>query len=221
MHSEVLMIPGWMMKRGRGGGWGGHRRGHRCGRAGCCSPQGLPTQQPLNDHNIIFWFHNLRFHLVQWAQGERMACCQSHNLISKMIARNTSGHCSGVADELVHCCTMSLCYLGAEMIITETQISIQRSYSWATNYCKCLHWVYLHHCWNIVNVFRARMCSWYSPKGVYGEILSLGTVLIRTLPGAGSVLDNMISVDHVIQYHPCCQWIPRNTSLQCDEYWQC
>ena len=33
---------------------------------------------------------------------------------------------------------------------------------------------------------------------MYGEILSLGTVLIRTLPGAGSVLDNMISVDHVI-----------------------
>ena len=29
--------------------------------------------------------------------------------------------------------------------------------------CKCLHWVYLHHCWNIVNVFRARMCSWYLP----------------------------------------------------------
>ena len=29
-----------------------------------------------------------------------MACCQSHNLISKMIARNISGHCSGVADEL-------------------------------------------------------------------------------------------------------------------------
>ena len=30
---------------------------------------------------------------------------------------------------LVHCCTMSLCYLGAK-----TQISIQRSSSWATNY---------------------------------------------------------------------------------------
>ena len=35
---------------------------------------------------------------------------------------------------LVHCCTMSLCYLGAEMIITEIQISIQRSSRWATNY---------------------------------------------------------------------------------------
>ena len=34
---------------------------------------------------------------------------------------------------LVHCCTMSLCYLGAEMIITEIQISIQRSSGWATN----------------------------------------------------------------------------------------
>ena len=36
--------------------------------------------------------------------------------------------------DLVHCCTLSLCYLGAEMIITETQISIQRSSSWATNW---------------------------------------------------------------------------------------
>ena len=39
--------------------------------------------------------------------------------------------------------------------------------------------------------------------------------------GAGNVLDNMISEDHVIQYHPCCQWISRHTSLQCGEYWQC
>ena len=29
----------------------------------------------------------------------------------------------------------------------------------------------------------------------------------------GSVLDNMISVDHIIKYQPCCQWIPRITSL--------
>ena len=35
---------------------------------------------------------------------------------------------------LVHCCTPSLCYLGGEMIITEIQISIQSSSSWATNY---------------------------------------------------------------------------------------
>ena len=48
--------------------------------------------------------------------------------------------------------------------------------------CKCLHWEYLHHCWNIVNVFRARMCSWCSPKWVYVLILSLGTVFPRTLP---------------------------------------
>ena len=40
--------------------------------------------------------------------------------------------------------------------------------------CKCLHWAFLHHCWSIVNVFRARMCSWYSLEGVYQEILSLG-----------------------------------------------
>ena len=31
----------------------------------------------------LFWFHYLRCHLVQWAQGERMAGCQAHNLISK------------------------------------------------------------------------------------------------------------------------------------------
>ena len=31
--------------------------------------------------------------------------------------------------ELVHCCTISLCHLGSEMIITEIQISIQRSSS--------------------------------------------------------------------------------------------
>ena len=59
MHSEVLMIPGWMMKKGRGGGRGGHRRGHRCDRADCCSPQGLPTQQPLNMWTFVlvslFW----------------------------------------------------------------------------------------------------------------------------------------------------------------------
>ena len=33
---------------------------------------------------------------------------------------------------LVHCCTLSLCYLGAETEITEIQISIQRSSGWAT-----------------------------------------------------------------------------------------
>ena len=30
---------------------------------------------------------------------------------------------------LVHCCTLSLCHLGSEMIITDIQISIQRSSS--------------------------------------------------------------------------------------------
>ena len=28
----------------------------------------------------------------------------------------------------------------------------------------------------------------------------------------------MIAEDHVIQYHPCCQWIPRNTSPQCGAF---
>ena len=41
---------------------------------------------------------------------------------------------SGVTcTRVVHCFTLSLCYLGAEMIITETQIAIQTSSSWATN----------------------------------------------------------------------------------------
>ena len=41
---------------------------------------------------------------------------------------------------VVHCCTLSLCYLCAEMIITETQISIKRSSSWATNYTMGTHY---------------------------------------------------------------------------------
>ena len=57
--------------------------------------------------------------------------------------------------------------------------------------------------------------------GVYVSILSLGTVLIRTPLGAWMWLDIMITVDHFIQYHSCCQWIQTNTSLQWDEYWQC
>ena len=59
---------------------------------------------------------------------------------------------------------LSLCYLGAEMIVTETQISIQRSSSWATNWtfwasvvgtvyktsvykpCCCFYWlVFIEH----------------------------------------------------------------------------
>ena len=28
---------------------------------------------------------------------------------------------------------------------------------------KCLHWDILHHCWNIVNIFHARICAWYLP----------------------------------------------------------
>ena len=50
-----------------------------------------------------------------------------------------------------------------------------------------------YHCWSIFNVFRTRMCSWYSPKGVYCEIHSQGTAL-----------GNMVLVDHSIRYHPCC-----------------
>ena len=34
---------------------------------------------------------------------------------------------------VVHCCTLSLWHLGSEMIITEIQISIQRSSGWAIN----------------------------------------------------------------------------------------
>ena len=41
------------------------------------------------------------------------------------------------------------------------------------------------------------------PSGVFREILSL--VGQNTPTGRGSVLENMISVDHIIRYHPCCK----------------
>ena len=34
-----------------------------------------------------------------------------------------------------------------------------------------------------------------------------------TPKGAGSVLDNIISEDHVIQYHPCCHWISSKKNI--------
>ena len=51
-----------------------------------------------------------------------------------------------VSVRLVHCCTLSLCYLGAEMIITEIQIAMQRSSSWATNYSQTCFCVPSHAC---------------------------------------------------------------------------
>ena len=74
-----------------------------------------------------------------------------------------------------------------------------------------------------------------APWGVYWEILSLGAVLIRTLPGAGSVLDITIFEDHVIQYiipianeyqeiHPCSavniDSVKINTSLIMMKEWR-
>ena len=62
----------------------------------------------------------------------------------------------------------------------------------------------------------------FAPGNVRGNTVPRGSIDPYTPrtpgPGAGSVLDIMISVDHVIQYHPYCQWIPKNTSLQGDEY---
>ena len=55
-----------------------------------------------------------------------------------------SSSCS--CSRLVHCCTLSLCYLGAEMIITEIQIAMQRSSSWATNYSQTCFCVPSHAC---------------------------------------------------------------------------
>ena len=51
------------------------------------------------------------------------------------------------------------------------------------------------------------------------EILSPGQYF--SIHSQGSVLKNMIFEDHIIWYHPCCQWIPSILSLQCYEYWQC
>ena len=51
------------------------------------------------------------------------------------------------------------------------------------------------------------MFSSYSPLGMYQEILSWSWSL------------HSIYIEFI--YHPWCQWISRNTSIQCDEYWQC
>ena len=46
-------------------------------------------------------------------------------------------------------------------------------------------------------------------------------IFYNTLPQeGGSVSDNISPGDHIMWYRPCCQWIPRHTSLQCNEYWQ-
>ena len=72
-------------------------------------------------------------------------------------------------------------------------------------------WVKILHFWLLVvgDVFL---------RGCMPDIAPGSVSRNAVFPNAGSVLDNMISEDHVIQYHPCCQWIPRNTSLKCNEY---
>ena len=66
----------------------------------------------------------------------------------------------------------------------------------------------------------------FSARGCV-PVSSLGSVRGNTVPrdsidpytsGGRDVLDIMITVDHFIQYHSCCQWIQTNTSLQWDEY---
>ena len=47
---------------------------------------------------------------------------------------------------------------------------------------------------------------------------SLGPNTLPRVQEVYHVLDDMIFEDHAIQYHPCCQLISRNTSLQCGEY---
>ena len=66
---------------------------------------------------------------------------QSQNSLSLLFLDCVCG-----AAALVHCCTLSLCYLGAEMIITEIQIAMQRSSSWATNYSQTCFCVPSHAC---------------------------------------------------------------------------
>ena len=72
------------------------------------------------------------------------------------------------------------------------------------------------HCLSIVNVFHSTVCAWYSPQGVYQEILSLGQYFpIHSLPGELGMY--WIICRHE-SYVKCHHGISRNTLiLQCDE----
>ena len=80
------------------------------------------------------------------------------------------------------------------------------------------------HCLSIVNVFHSTMCAWYSPQGVYQEILSLGQYFpIHSLPGELGMYWIICRHESYVMcrhgpYVKCCHGISRNTLiLQCDE----
>ena len=65
--------------------------------------------------------------------------------------------------------------------------------------CECLHCAFLLHCWSIVNVDVSLIFA----QGNVSRNTVPRAVFPRTLRRGGSVLENMISVDHIIRYHPC------------------
>ena len=85
--------------------------------------------------------------------------------------------------------------------------------------CKCLQWAYLRSCViaGAFSIFSREdvVCLIFVSGSVSRNIISLN----QYLPIC--VFLNMISADHVIQYHPCCQGISRNPSPHCNVYWQC
>ena len=71
-----------------------------------------------------------------------------------------------------------------------------------TNYYKATEFV------NLWNMHRGSQCI-----GSTMEWLPTIVEVWYTPLGTGTVLDNMIYVDHIIWYQPCCQWISGNTYL--------
>ena len=65
--------------------------------------------------------------------------------------------------------------------------------------CECLHCAFLLHCWSIVNVDVSLIFA----QGNVSRNTVPRAVFPRKLRRGGSVLENMISVDHIIRYHPC------------------
>ena len=55
------------------------------------------------------------------------------------------------------------------------------------------------------------VCHCFRPRNIVPR------AIIHSL---GSVLDNMVPVDHIIRYHPCCQYCEYQ-EIQYNEYWQC
>ena len=63
--------------------------------------------------------------------------------------------------------------------------------------------------------------SMFSTQGWVPDIRPLGSASRNTVPREQEVyhvLHDIFFEDYAIQYHPCCQLISRNTSLQCGEY---